>query len=143
MVWRHSSFLIDKIWLDWQDNILLWIILFSVLRRYILIGKIRTFQIIIVRPLGLADRAFTLGCHRGVWVLHWAYHSFGLGKWASGGAHRDSQLVVRQIEDTYEAKSERMVLYLQKVRDLLKKFVLVQIKHVPEQRTPEPTPWLS
>ena len=43
----------------------------------------------------------------------------------------DSQLVVRQIEDTYEAKSERMVLYLQKVRDLLKKFASVQVKHVP------------
>ena len=37
----------------------------------------------------------------------------------------DSQLVVRQIEDTYEAKIERMILYLQKVRELLKKFVLV------------------
>ena len=37
----------------------------------------------------------------------------------------DSQLVVRQIEDTYEAKSGRMILYLQKVRDLLKKFVLL------------------
>ena len=45
--------------------------------------------------------------------------------------HSDSQLVVRQIEDTYEAKSETMVLYLQKVRDLLKKFVLVQVKYVP------------
>ena len=45
--------------------------------------------------------------------------------------YSDSQLVVRQIEDTYEAKSERMILYLRKVRDLLKKFVLVQIKHVP------------
>ena len=45
--------------------------------------------------------------------------------------HSDSQLVVRQIEDTYEAKSEKMVLYLQKVRDLLKKFVLVQVKYVP------------
>ena len=43
----------------------------------------------------------------------------------------DSQLVVRQIEDTYEAKSGRMILYLQKVRELLKKFVLVQVKHVP------------
>ena len=38
---------------------------------------------------------------------------------------------MRQIEDTYEAKSGRMILYLQKVRDLLKKFVLVQVKHVP------------
>ena len=45
--------------------------------------------------------------------------------------YSDSQLVVRQIEDTYEAKSETMVLYLQKVRDLLKKFVLVQVKRVP------------
>ena len=45
--------------------------------------------------------------------------------------YSDSQLVVRQIEDTYEAKSERMILYLRKVRDLLKKFVLVQVKHVP------------
>ena len=45
--------------------------------------------------------------------------------------YSDSQLVVRQIEDTYEAKSERMILYLQKVLDLLKKFVLVQVRHVP------------
>ena len=45
--------------------------------------------------------------------------------------HSDSQLVVRQIEDTYEAKSKKMVLYLQKVCDLLKKFVLVQVKYVP------------
>ena len=45
--------------------------------------------------------------------------------------YSDSQLVVIQIEDTYEAKNERMILYLQKVRDLLKKFVLVQVKHVP------------
>ena len=43
----------------------------------------------------------------------------------------DSQLVVRQIEDTYEAKSGRMILYLQKVRELLKKFMLVQVKYVP------------
>ena len=45
--------------------------------------------------------------------------------------YSDSQLVVRKIEDTYEAKSEKMILYLQKVRDLLKKIVLVQVKHVP------------
>ena len=43
----------------------------------------------------------------------------------------DSQLVVRQIEDTYEAKSGRMILYLKKVQDLLKKFVLVQVRHIP------------
>ena len=43
----------------------------------------------------------------------------------------DSQLVVRQIEETYEAKSEKMILYLKKVQDLLKKFVLVQVRHIP------------
>ena len=43
----------------------------------------------------------------------------------------DSQLVVRQIEDTYEVKSRRMILYLRKVRDLLKKFILVQVRHIP------------
>ena len=43
----------------------------------------------------------------------------------------DSQLVVRQIEDTYEAKGEKMILYLKKVRELLKKFMLVQIRHIP------------
>ena len=46
----------------------------------------------------------------------------------------DSQLVVRQIEDTYNAKSEKMILYLKKVRDLLKKFVLVQVRHIPRAK---------
>ena len=43
----------------------------------------------------------------------------------------DFQLVVNQIEDTYEVKGEKMILYLKKVRDLLKKFVLVQVRHIP------------
>ena len=43
----------------------------------------------------------------------------------------DSQLVVKQIEDTYEAKGEKMILYLKKVRELLRKFVLVQVRHIP------------
>ena len=43
----------------------------------------------------------------------------------------DSQLVVKQIEDSYEARGEKMILYLEKVRELLKKFTLVQVKHVP------------
>ena len=41
------------------------------------------------------------------------------------------QLVVKQIEDTYEVKGEKMILYLKKVRDLLRKFVLVQVRHIP------------
>ena len=43
----------------------------------------------------------------------------------------DSQLVVEQIEDSYEAKGEKMILYLKKVRELLKKLVRVQVRHVP------------
>ena len=43
----------------------------------------------------------------------------------------DSQLVVKQIEDSYEARGEKMILYLKKVQELLKKFLRVQVKHVP------------
>ena len=43
----------------------------------------------------------------------------------------DSQLVVKQIEDSYEARGEKMILYLKKVREFLKKFIRVPVKHVP------------
>ena len=43
----------------------------------------------------------------------------------------DSQLVVKQIEDSYEARGEKMILYLKNVQELLKKFTRVQVKHVP------------
>ena len=43
----------------------------------------------------------------------------------------DSQLVVKQIEDSYEARGEKMIIYLKKVRELLKKFIRVQVRHVP------------
>ena len=43
----------------------------------------------------------------------------------------DSQLVVKQIEDSYKARGEKMILYLKKVQEFLKKFVRVQVKHVP------------
>ena len=46
----------------------------------------------------------------------------------------DSQLVVKQIEDGYEAKGEKMIRYLKKVRELLKKFVRVQAKHIPRTK---------
>ena len=42
----------------------------------------------------------------------------------------DSQMVVKHIEDSYEARGEKMILYLKKARELLKKFVRVQVKHV-------------
>ena len=43
----------------------------------------------------------------------------------------NSQLVVKQIKDSYEAKGEKIILYLKKVRELLKKFIRVRVKHVP------------
>ena len=45
----------------------------------------------------------------------------------------DSQLVVKQIEDSYEARGEKMILYLKKVLELLKNFIRVQVKHVPRE----------
>ena len=81
MICYYLSFLIDEIWLDRQDNILLGVIIFSVLAKHNLIYRIWTFQSIQDRPLGLASRAFVLGWYRGAWVLHCAHHSFGLGEW--------------------------------------------------------------
>ena len=43
----------------------------------------------------------------------------------------DSQLVVKQIEDSYETKGEKMILFLKKVRELLKNLTRVQVRHVP------------
>ena len=39
--------------------------------------------------------------------------------------------MVKQIEDSYEARAEKMILYLKKVREFLKKFIRVQVKYVP------------
>ena len=52
MICNCFSFLIDEIWLDWQDNILFGIILLSVLAKFNLICRIWAFQIIRDRPLG-------------------------------------------------------------------------------------------
>ena len=39
--------------------------------------------------------------------------------------------MVKQIKDSYEATGEKMILYLKNVHELLKKFVRVQVRHVP------------
>ena len=39
----------------------------------------------------------------------------------------DSQLVVKQIENDYEVKGEKMICYLKKVRELLKKLALAKL----------------
>ena len=46
----------------------------------------------------------------------------------------DSQLVVKRIEDSYKARDEKMILYLKKVQELLKKFIRVQVRHVPRAK---------
>ena len=53
----------------------------------------------------------------------------------------DSQLVVKQIEDSYEARGEKMILYLKKVQEFLKKFIRVQIKHVPRVENSRADAW--
>ena len=64
-----------------MGNISLRNILFSVLAKYRLIGRVWTFKFIQDHPLGLASRTFALGWYGGVWVLLGAHHSFGLGEW--------------------------------------------------------------
>ena len=67
-----------------MGNISLRNILFSVLEKYRLIGRVWTFQVIQDHPLGLASWTFALGWYGGVWVFHGAHHSFGLGEWDIG-----------------------------------------------------------
>ena len=46
----------------------------------------------------------------------------------------DSQLVVKQIEDSYEARGEKRIIYLKMVPELLKKITQVQVMHVPRAK---------
>ena len=55
MICNYFSFLIDEIWVNWQDNILFGIILFYVLAKFNLICGIWAFQIIRYRPLGPSE----------------------------------------------------------------------------------------
>ncbi|KAL0295094.1 UNVERIFIED_CONTAM: Retrovirus-related Pol polyprotein from transposon [Sesamum radiatum] len=48
-------------------------------------------------------------------------------------AYLDSQLVVKQVEDTYEAKEESMIQYLQQITDLKAKFHHFQIIQIPRE----------
>ena len=38
---------------------------------------------------------------------------------------------MKQIEDSYETRGEKMILYLKKVREIFKKFIRVHVRHVP------------
>ena len=45
--------------------------------------------------------------------------------------YSDSQLVVRHVQEEYEARDERMMRYLTKVRDTLQRFVEWTIEKIP------------
>ncbi|KAI5328251.1 hypothetical protein L3X38_027648 [Prunus dulcis] len=49
--------------------------------------------------------------------------------------YSDSQLITSQASGEYMAKHPRMILYLDKVQELLKAFPTFTIQQVPEQRT--------
>ncbi|KAL0400248.1 UNVERIFIED_CONTAM: Transposon Ty3-I Gag-Pol polyprotein [Sesamum radiatum] len=48
-------------------------------------------------------------------------------------AYSDSQLVIKQVEGTYEAKEESMIQYLQQITDLKAKFHHFQIIQIPRE----------
>lgn len=48
--------------------------------------------------------------------------------------YSDSQLVVNQLSEDYEARDERMQTYLALAKDLLKSFKGIRIEHVPRER---------
>ena len=80
---NYLVFLIGEIYLDLQDNILLWIILFPLLMGFILICRMWAFSITHNRPLGRADWAFILGWHQRPKCFNGHASSLGL---ASGPA---------------------------------------------------------
>ncbi|KAL0462420.1 UNVERIFIED_CONTAM: hypothetical protein Slati_0129600 [Sesamum latifolium] len=55
-------------------------------------------------------------------------------------AYSDSQLVVKQVEGTYEAKEESMIQYLQQIADLKTKFHHFQIIQIPREENAKQTP---
>ena len=77
MICHYFSFLIDEIWLDWWNNILLF--LFSALTELNLICGIWAFSIIRDRPLGSSGPGLHFELASGRPGTH---HFFGLGKWA-------------------------------------------------------------
>ena len=77
MICHYFFFLIDEIWLDWWNNILLFI--FSALTVLNLICGIWASSIILDRPLGSRESGFHFELASGGLGMH---HFFGLGEWA-------------------------------------------------------------
>ena len=77
MICHYFSFLIDEIWLDLWNNILLF--LFSALTKLNLICGIWAFSITRDRPLGSSGPGLHFELASGGPRTH---HFFGLGEWA-------------------------------------------------------------
>ena len=77
MICHYFSFLINEIWLDYWNNILLF--LFSVLTELNLICGIWAFSIILDRPLGSHGPSLHFELASGGPETH---HFFGLDEWA-------------------------------------------------------------
>ena len=77
MICHYFSFLIYDIWLDWWNNILLF--LFSALTELNLICGIWAFSIIRDRPLGYSGPGLHFELAKGGLGAH---HFSGLGEWA-------------------------------------------------------------
>ena len=77
MIRHYFSFLIDEIWLDWWNDILLF--LFSALTELNLICRIWAFSIIRDRPLGSSRSGLHFELALGGPGTH---HFFGLDEWA-------------------------------------------------------------
>ncbi|KAL0395176.1 UNVERIFIED_CONTAM: hypothetical protein Slati_4483800 [Sesamum latifolium] len=69
------------------------------------------------------------------WLLHVDGSSTAQGSGAGIviTTPQDSQLVVKQVEGTYEAKEENMIQYLQQIADLKTKFHHFQIIQIPRE----------
>ncbi|KAL0445744.1 UNVERIFIED_CONTAM: hypothetical protein Slati_1702300 [Sesamum latifolium] len=53
-------------------------------------------------------------------------------------ANSDSQLIVKQVEGTYEAKEENMIQYLQQIKELKTSFNYFQIVQIPREENVKP-----
>ena len=96
MICDYSSFLFEEIWVDWQDNILFGIILFSVLANFNLTCGKCAFQIIRYRPLGPSGPGLRLAlAPRGLDI---AWGAPLLWAWWVGRCVRFSNLIRIQLE---------------------------------------------
>ena len=53
----------------------------------------------------------------------------------------DSRLVIGQVKGELEARDERMQGYLNRIRNLQKKFESFDLQHIPRGRNTMLTPW--